>query len=181
MVVLDHIFWPIGRMSPKLFVYHSTLWGLYFDCMFFQDVCLGSKLFLHLSSPTNCLFRLLDDLPRSQYTDAPSVDSQTDSSQRFQHNGSPSKPQSRHRSTDQTQQYSHDVQSDQLQRGVVLGPPGSSQGLKSVPQAQRDDRLNNLEKRLDELARILDMVKAQVATVFDLVYSILLFVKNIRM
>lgn len=51
--------------------------------------------------------------------------------------------------------------------------------MNSVSQAQKDNRLNNLEKRLDEFALMLDMVKAQVATVFDLVYSILLFMKNI--
>lgn len=124
-----------------------------------------------LSSPTNFLFPLLDDLPASQYTGAPSPDSQSESSQRLQHPGFTSEPQSSHRPTDQTKHHPHDVQSDQLQRGVVLGPPGSPQGVKSVSEAQQDDRLNNLEKRLDELTRMLDMVKAQVATAFDLAYS----------
>ncbi|KAF3688881.1 Kielin/chordin-like protein Cysteine-rich motor neuron 2 protein [Channa argus] len=58
--------------------------------------------------------------------------------------------------------FASDIQSDQLQRGVVLGPPGSPQVLKSVSEAQKDDRLNKLEKRLDEVSLMLDMVKAQV-------------------
>lgn len=179
MVVLDHIFQPTDRMSPKLFVYYSALWGLNFHCIF-PGCLFRLQTFLHLSSLTDPLFALLDELASSQYTDASSPDSGTDSSQKFQHNGSRSKPQSRHRATDQTKHHSHDVQSDQLQRGVVLGPPGSPQEVKSLSQAQKDDRLNNLEKRLEELARMLDMVKAQVATGFGLVYSILPSVKNIR-
>lgn len=180
MVAFDHIFWPVGRLSPRQFVYHSSLRVLILT-VFFQDVCLGSKHFLPLSSPTNCLFPLLDVVPPSQYTNAPSPDSPTDDSQRIQHDGFPSKPQTSHRPTDQTNHYPQDIQRDQLQRGVVLGPPGSPQGAKSVSQAQKDDRLNTLEKRLDELARMLDMVKAQVATVFDLAYSIILIMKNVMM
>jgi len=52
----------------------------------------------------------------------------------------------------------------QLQRGAVLGPPGSPQGVKSVSQVQTNDRLDKLEKRLEELIHMLDMVKAQVIT-----------------
>lgn len=81
----------------------------------------------------------------------------------FQQDASPSKPQTSHRPADQTKHYPQDVQSDQLQRGVVLGPPGSPQGVKSVSQAQKDDRLKNLEERLEEMARMLDMVKTQVS------------------
>lgn len=51
--------------------------------------------------------------------------------------------------------------SDQ-QRGVVLGPPGAPQGTKTNPQAQIEDRLKSLELRLNELSRMMDMVKAQV-------------------
>lgn len=80
----------------------------------------------------------------------------------LQQDASPSKPETSRRPTDQTNHYPQDVQSDQLQRGVVLGPPGSPQGVKSVSQAQKDDRLKKLEKRLEELARMLDMVKTQV-------------------
>lgn len=80
----------------------------------------------------------------------------------FQQDASHSKPHSSHRSAHQTNHYPQDVQSDQLQRGVLLGPPGSPQGVKSVSQAQKDDRLKKLEKRLEELALMLDMVKTQV-------------------
>ncbi|XP_070763397.1 kielin/chordin-like protein [Enoplosus armatus] len=102
-----------------------------------------------------------DALPPSQYTDAQRSDSRTESSRVFQQDASPSKPQTSHRPTNQTNHYPQDVQSDQLQRGVVLGPPGSPQGVKSVSQAQKDDRLKKLERRLEELARMLDMVKTQ--------------------
>lgn len=44
----------------------------------------------------------------------------------------------------------------------MLGPPGSPQGVKSVSQAQKDDRLKELERRLEELAHMLDTVKTQV-------------------
>ncbi|XP_042352823.1 kielin/chordin-like protein [Plectropomus leopardus] len=102
-----------------------------------------------------------DSLPQSQYADAHSSDFRADSSRMFQKDASPSKPQTSRRPKDQTSHYLQDVQSDQLQRGVVLGPPGSPQGVKSVSQAQKDDRLKKLEKRVEELARMLDMVKTQ--------------------
>ncbi|XP_031149313.1 kielin/chordin-like protein [Sander lucioperca] len=102
-----------------------------------------------------------DVLPPSKYADSHSSDSRTDSSRMLQQDASPSKPETSRRPTDQTNHYPQDVQSDQLQRGVVLGPPGSPQGVKSVSQAQKDDRLKKLEKRLEELARMLDMVKTQ--------------------
>lgn len=110
-----------------------------------------------MSSPTDCFLLLLDALPSSH-----STDSQTDSRRMRQQDASHGKPQTSHRPTDQTNHYLHEVQGDQLQRGVVLGPPGSPQGVKSVSQAQRDDRLKKLEKRLEELAHMLDMVKTQV-------------------
>lgn len=80
----------------------------------------------------------------------------------FQQNASPIKPQISHRAKDKTNHYPQDVQSDQLQRAVVLGPPGSPQRSKSVSQEQKDDRLKKLERRLEELVRMLDMVKTQV-------------------
>ncbi|XP_034389852.1 kielin/chordin-like protein [Cyclopterus lumpus] len=102
-----------------------------------------------------------DALSRSQFTNADSSDSRTDSSRMFQQDASSSKHQTSSRTTDQTNHYLQGAQSDQLQRVVVLGPPGSPQGVKSVSQAQKDDRLNKLEKRLEELAHMLDTVKAQ--------------------
>ncbi|GLD47183.1 kielin/chordin-like protein [Lates japonicus] len=102
-----------------------------------------------------------DALPPSQYTDAQGSDSWTDSIRMFQRGAPPSKPQISHRPVEQMSYYSHDIQSDQLHRGVVLGPPGSPQGVKSVSQALTDDRLRKLERRMEELARMLDMVKAQ--------------------
>lgn len=76
-----------------------------------------------------------------------------------------SKPQSSHRQQDQPSYHPQDVQRDQLHRGVVLGPPGSPQGAKSGSQAQEEQRLKKLEEKLVELARMLDMVKAQVTIV----------------
>ncbi|KAA8590177.1 hypothetical protein FQN60_014111 [Etheostoma spectabile] len=102
-----------------------------------------------------------DVLPPSKYADSHSSDSRTDSNRMLQQDASPSKPETSRRPTDQTNHYPQDVQSDQLQRGMVLGPPGSPQGVKSVSQAQKDDRLKKLDKRLEELARILDIVKTQ--------------------
>ncbi|XP_035499032.2 kielin/chordin-like protein [Scophthalmus maximus] len=104
---------------------------------------------------------ITDNLPSSKYVDDQSSDSGTDSSRTFQQGASPSKPPTSHRPVDQTSNYPQDVQSDQLQRGVVLGPPGSPEGVRSVSQVQKDDRLKTLEKRMDDLARMLDMVKAQ--------------------
>lgn len=115
-----------------------------------------------------------DDLVQSQHVDTQSSDSWTDSSQTFQQGASHSKLQTSHRPVEKkNNHYSPDIQSDQVQRGVVLGPPGSPQGVKSVSQAQRDERMTALEKRLEELARMLDMVKAQVATVFSNMYDFL--------
>ncbi|KAM9351632.1 kielin/chordin-like protein [Symphorus nematophorus] len=109
----------------------------------------------YLKRPWLC-DNVTDALPPSQFSD-----SRTDSGRMFQQDASSSKPQTSHRPTGQTNHYPQDVQSDQLQRGVVLGPPGSPQGVKSVSQGQKDDRLKKLEKRVDELARMLDMVKTQ--------------------
>lgn len=86
----------------------------------------------------------------------------------FQQDASSSKHQTRSRPTDQTNHYLQGVQSGQLQRGVVLGAPGAPQGLKSDSQAQKDDSLKKLEKRLEELAHMLDMVKVQVCVALRL-------------
>ncbi|XP_034443111.1 kielin/chordin-like protein isoform X2 [Hippoglossus hippoglossus] len=102
-----------------------------------------------------------DNLPASKRAVAQSSDSWTDSSRGLQQGASPSKSQASHRPVDQTATYPQDVQSDQLQRGVALGPPASPEGVKSVSQVQKDDRLKTLEKRMEELSRMLDMVKAQ--------------------
>lgn len=110
------------------------------------------------------LFLILDDLLSSQNTDIRNPISRTDSSRKLWQEVFISKPQTSHKPQDPTSHYQHNIQSDQLQRGVVLGPPGSPHGVKSVLQAQKDDRLKKLEKRLEELARMLDMVKAQVLT-----------------
>lgn len=150
---------------------------LNFDSVF-QDVCLGSKcvllfiqalfrnLLLLSCLPPILSFSVPDALPPSQYTDAQGSDSWTDSVRMFQRGAPPSKPQTSHRPVEQMSYYSHGIQSDQLHRGVVLGPPGSPQGIKSVSQALTDDRLRKLERRMEELARMLDMVKAQVTTIF---------------
>lgn len=157
------------RQKVPQTVYYSSV-GVLILTAFSQDVCLGSKCVLlfilelirSLFPKPSCCFLLPDALPPSQYADGHSSDLRTDSSRRFQLDASPSKPQTSHRPVDQTNHYLQDVQSDQLQRGMVLGPPGSPQGVKSASQAQKDDRLKKLEKRLEELARMLDMVKTQV-------------------
>ncbi|XP_034734849.1 kielin/chordin-like protein isoform X1 [Etheostoma cragini] len=102
-----------------------------------------------------------DVLPPSKYADSHSSDSRTDSNRTLQQDAAPSKPEKSRRPTEQTNHYPQDVQSDQLRRGVMMGPPGSPQGVKSVSPAQKDDRLKKLDKRLEELARMLDMVKTQ--------------------
>ncbi|XP_022610122.1 kielin/chordin-like protein [Seriola dumerili] len=115
----------------------------------------------YLRRPWHC-DNVTDALPPSQHTDTQSSDSWTDSSRTSLQGASHSKLQTSHRPVEKkNSRYPLDIQSDQLQRGVVLGPPGSPQGVKSVSQAQRDDRLKKLEKRMEELAHMLDMVKAQ--------------------
>ncbi|XP_034032503.1 kielin/chordin-like protein isoform X2 [Thalassophryne amazonica] len=69
------------------------------------------------------------------------------------------KPQISHRPREGPNRYLQDIQSDQLQRGVVaLGPPGSPRISAPV---QEEHSLNKLQKRLEDLERMLDMVKAQ--------------------
>lgn len=116
------------------------------------------------SPPNDSPLPLLDALPASRDSDARSNDSRTDGGRMLRQDASASKPQTNRRTLGQTSHYPHNVQSDQLQRSAVLGPPGS-QGGKPVSQAQKDDRVKKLERRLEELARMLDMVKAQVAVV----------------
>lgn len=128
--------------------------------VFCSDVVI-QELF-KLSFPIHGCSLPPDDLPPSQYTHMHSSDSQSDSSQMFQQTASLSKPQMSHRPKDKTNLYPQDVQRDQLQRAVMLGPPGSPQGAKSGSQEQKDDQLKNLERRLEELARMVDMVKTQV-------------------
>lgn len=139
--------------------------------LFIQKLC-RNLFFLLPSPPTNRLFLLPDDLPPSQVTDARNRNSWTDSSRMLRQETSTTKPQTSQRPQDQTSHYPHDVQSDQLQRGVVLGPPGYPQGVKSVSEAQKNDRLKKLEKKLEELARMVDMVKTQVAITLS-IYCVL--------
>ena len=55
------------------------------------------------------------------------------------------------------------LQKDQPQRGVALGPPGHPQGGRlASPATQEEERLSRLEQRLEQMAVMLDMVKAQV-------------------
>ncbi|XP_072241827.1 kielin/chordin-like protein [Leuresthes tenuis] len=119
----------------------------------------------YLRRPWSC-DNTTDDLSQSQSTDTQiSSSSSSDSCQKSHHDASSSKPKTNHRLQDKINHYPKDIQSDQLQRGAVLGPPGSPQGVKSVSQVQTNDRLDKLEKRLEkrleELVRMLDMVKAQ--------------------
>eukprot|EP00066_Takifugu_rubripes_P016015 XP_011605281.1 PREDICTED: kielin/chordin-like protein [Takifugu rubripes] len=70
-----------------------------------------------------------------------------------------SKPQMSRRAKDKTRRYPHDIQSDQLHRAAVLGPPGTPQGGRSPEQ--KDDQLMKLQQRLEQLAVMLDMLKSQ--------------------
>ncbi|XP_047453521.1 kielin/chordin-like protein [Mugil cephalus] len=108
----------------------------------------------YLSRPWSC-DNVTDALPPSQYTHTRSPDFQADTRRISRQDSPPSKLRTKHRPPVQTSKHSQDVQSDQLQRGSVLGAPGVK------PVSQRDDRLKKLEKRLEELANMLDMVKAQ--------------------
>ena len=160
---LDHIFWPSGRMSSRQFVYYSSLWmlilarffpGCLFSLQIFSFIysrITPESLAHHISQQLFLSFSFPDALPPSQYADTQSSDALTDSSQTFQQGSSTSKSQTSYRPMIQTGHYPQDVQSDQLQRGVFLGPPGSPQGVKSVFQDQKDDRLKKLEKRMEEL------------------------------
>lgn len=71
-----------------------------------------------------------------------------------------SKPQMSRRAKDKTRRYPHDIQSDQLHRAAVLGPPGTPQGGRSPEQ--KDDQLKKLQQRLEQMAVMLDMLKSQV-------------------
>ncbi|XP_055365980.1 kielin/chordin-like protein isoform X2 [Betta splendens] len=109
----------------------------------------------YLKRPWLCS-SVTDLLPPSQHADAQNPDSQAEGGRRVRPDGVPTQPHA-----DPSGRYLRDFQGDQLQRGSVLGPPGPPQGAKPVSQAQSDDRLNVLEKKLDALARMLDMVKSQ--------------------
>ncbi|XP_028287666.1 kielin/chordin-like protein isoform X2 [Parambassis ranga] len=108
--------------------------------------------------PWICL-NVTDALPLSRHAHTPDPEAQADIRQIFQklHSASPSKRQTKHGPQKQTSHRPHNIQSDQVQRGAVLGPPA----LKSVAQEQREDRMRRLERRLEELALMLNMVKAQ--------------------
>ncbi|KAM3870584.1 LOW QUALITY PROTEIN: kielin/chordin-like protein [Diretmus argenteus] len=111
----------------------------------------------YLRRPWHCA-NVTDTLPPSRYTDTRSPDSWAGSSQQ---NTSGSKPQTLHQPQDQARHFFQDVQRDRPHTSVVLGPPGSPHGQKSGTQAQEEERLRGLEERLEEMARMLDMVKAQ--------------------
>lgn len=129
--------------APKQFVYYSSV---SISTAISKDVCLGSRILLFFIQE---LFRnlLLNGcfLPPDDLQDS-----------------SPSDPPTGRRPRNKKTHYSQDVQSDQLHRAVVLGRPGSPLGAKSGSQEQKGDQLKKLEKRLEELALMLDMVKTQV-------------------
>ncbi|KAM4553451.1 kielin/chordin-like protein [Fundulus diaphanus] len=101
---------------------------------------------------------ITDDLPLSHYKDTHGPNFPADTSQTFHRDASPSKHQTHHRPQEQSDEYPKDVQGDHQQRAAVLGPPGAPHGVQSVSQEQTTLRL---DRRLEELARMLDMVKAQ--------------------
>ncbi|XP_011474483.1 kielin/chordin-like protein isoform X3 [Oryzias latipes] len=128
----------------------------------FNGYVKTAELSLHpyLRRPWRC-DNITDDLPTSQYTDIHGPNVQTDSSQTPHHDSPSSKRQTNHKLLEQTNPNPKDMQSDQLQRGAILGPPGSPQGVKSASQEQTSDRLSKLEKKLEEMAQIFDMLKVQ--------------------
>ncbi|XP_061577935.1 kielin/chordin-like protein isoform X2 [Cololabis saira] len=110
--------------------------------------------------PWNCE-NIKDDSPPSQYADTHTPDPPADKTQMFQHDTLSTKLQRNHRPRDRDSHYRKDFQSDQIQRSAGLGPPASPQGAKSVAQAQRNDRLIDMERKLEELSIMLNMVKTQ--------------------
>jgi len=75
-------------------------------------------------------------------------------------------PHSPSRDSVEDREQQHELQKDQPQRGVVLGPPGHPQGGRlASPATQEEERLSGLEQRLAQMAVMLDMVKAQVSAV----------------
>lgn len=104
-------------------------------------------------------FPLPDGRLTSQFPGVDSSDSQTDNGGMLQRHVPTSKPQMSHRAKDKSRRNTQDIQHDQLQRAVVLGPPGTPQGGRSPEQK---DQLKKLEQRLEQLAVMLDMLKSQV-------------------
>ncbi|XP_056138469.1 kielin/chordin-like protein [Lampris incognitus] len=109
----------------------------------------------YVSRPWSCA-NITDTLPPSRFVHNPSPDFLDDSHEVFQQDASSGKSQPPHQPRDQTSPYPQGVQ-----RGVVLGPPGSPQGVKSDSQTPDDKRMRAMEEKLEALARMLDMVKAQ--------------------
>ncbi|XP_056907493.1 kielin/chordin-like protein [Takifugu flavidus] len=95
----------------------------------------------------------------SHFAGVDSSDSQTDNAGMRHRQVPTSKPQMSRRAKDKTRRYPHDIQSDQLHRAAVLGPPGTPQGGRSPEQ--KDDQLMKLQQRLEQLAVMLDMLKSQ--------------------
>ncbi|XP_036068311.1 kielin/chordin-like protein isoform X3 [Oryzias melastigma] len=104
---------------------------------------------------------ITDDLPASQNTDIHGPTVQTNTSQKLHPDSPSSKRQTNHQLQQQTHYYPKDVQSDQRQRGAVLGPPGSPQGAKSASEELINDWLSMLEKKMEEMYQSLDTLKAQ--------------------
>ncbi|MED6247802.1 hypothetical protein ATANTOWER_017344 [Ataeniobius toweri] len=114
----------------------------------------------YVRRPWSC-DNITDNLPLSHYKDTHGPNFPADPSQMFHHDASPSKQETNHRPQEQTDYYPRDIHGDQQQRAAELGPPESPHGVKSVSQKQTTDRMEKLEKRLEELAHMLGMVKAQ--------------------
>ncbi|XP_030586937.1 kielin/chordin-like protein [Archocentrus centrarchus] len=76
------------------------------------------------------------------------------------HNALPNK--ANNRSQDQTYHHPRYIQTDQLQTAVVLHSTRSARDVKSASQVEENGRLKKLERRMGELARVLDMVKNEI-------------------
>lgn len=108
---------------------------------------------------TNYLCFLPDDLPQSHNKDTHGPNFPAETNHMLHHDTSPSKHQTDHRPQEQTDYNTRDIQGDQQHRPAVLGPPASPHGAY---QELTVDRLERLVSTVEEMTRMLDMVKAQV-------------------
>ncbi|XP_038124813.1 kielin/chordin-like protein [Cyprinodon tularosa] len=111
----------------------------------------------YVSRPWSC-DNITDDLPQSHNKDTHGPNFPAETNHMFHHDTSPSKHETDHRPQEQTDYNTRDIQGDQQHRPAVLGPPASPHGAY---QELTVDRLERLVSTVEEMARMLDMVKAQ--------------------
>ncbi|XP_028305155.1 kielin/chordin-like protein isoform X2 [Gouania willdenowi] len=114
------------------------------------------SLKIYQQRPWTCS-NMQDTGSQPQHSQARSHDSQTDNSRETSSSGL----QTNLRLHEQNRQQALGIQSDQQHRGWAFGSSGSPQGEKPAAQALREDQLRMLEQKLEELVRMMDVVKAQ--------------------